>query len=79
MWRPPDPLDAVVVWRDQAEHAAESLTKGSRVVVLGRLQQRGLDRRGRQRPLDRGGRGRGAGASLRWAAATTRTTPSQDR
>ena len=40
MWRPPDPLDAVVVWRDQAEHAAESLTKGSRVVVMGRLQQR---------------------------------------
>ena len=37
MWRPPDPLDAVVVWRDQAEHAAESLTKGSRVVVLGKL------------------------------------------
>jgi single stranded DNA-binding protein len=40
MWRPPDPLDAVVVWRDQAEHAAESLTKGSRVVVVGKLQQR---------------------------------------
>ena len=38
MWRPPDPLDAVVVWRDQAEHAAESLTKGNRVVVLGKLQ-----------------------------------------
>jgi single-strand DNA-binding protein len=30
----------VIVWRDQAEHAAESLAKGSRVVVLGRLQQR---------------------------------------
>jgi single-strand DNA-binding protein len=30
----------VVVWRDQAEHAAQSLSKGSRVVVLGRLQQR---------------------------------------
>jgi single-strand DNA-binding protein len=29
----------VVVWRDQAEHAAESLSKGSRVVVVGRLQQ----------------------------------------
>jgi single-strand DNA-binding protein len=29
----------VIVWRDQAEHAAESLIKGSRVVV-GRLQQR---------------------------------------
>jgi single-strand DNA-binding protein len=30
----------VVVWRDQAEHAAESLSKGSRVVVVGRLQHR---------------------------------------
>jgi single-strand DNA-binding protein len=30
----------VVVWRDQAEHAAQSLAKGSRVVVLGRLQHR---------------------------------------
>jgi single-strand DNA-binding protein len=30
----------VMVWRDQAEHVAESLSKGSRVGVLGRLQQR---------------------------------------
>jgi single-strand DNA-binding protein len=30
----------VVVWRDQADHAAESLSRGSRVVVVGRLQQR---------------------------------------
>jgi single-strand DNA-binding protein len=30
----------VIVWRDQAEHAAESLSKGSWVVVVGRLQQR---------------------------------------
>jgi single-strand DNA-binding protein len=30
----------VVVWRDQAEHAGQSLAKGSRVVVVGRLQQR---------------------------------------
>jgi len=29
----------VIVWRDQAEHAAQSLSKGSRVVVVGRLQQ----------------------------------------
>jgi single-stranded DNA-binding protein len=28
------------VWRDQAEQAAEALSKGSRVVVGGRLQQR---------------------------------------
>jgi hypothetical protein len=30
----------VIVWRDQAEHASESLSKSSRVVVVGRLQQR---------------------------------------
>jgi single-strand DNA-binding protein len=30
----------VIVWRDQAKHAAQSLTKGNRVVVVGRLQQR---------------------------------------
>jgi single-strand DNA-binding protein len=30
----------VIVWRDQVEHAAESLSRGSRVVVVGRLQQR---------------------------------------
>ncbi len=30
----------VIVWRDQAEHAVESLAKGSRVVVVGRLRQR---------------------------------------
>src|SRR5918992_3658505 len=30
----------VIVWRDQAEHAVQSLSKGSRVVVIGRLQQR---------------------------------------
>ena len=33
-------FSTVVVWRDQAEHVAESLSKGSRVVVVGRLQQR---------------------------------------
>jgi single-strand DNA-binding protein len=30
----------VIVWRDQAEHAAQSLSRGGRVVVVGRLQQR---------------------------------------
>ena len=30
----------MLVWRDQAKRAAESLTKDSRVVVIGRLQQR---------------------------------------
>jgi single-strand DNA-binding protein len=68
----------VVVWRDQAEHAAESWSKGSRVV--GRLQQRSW--------TAEDGSARSVvevvaeelGASLRWATATTtRTTRSQEQ
>jgi single-strand DNA-binding protein len=68
----------VIVWRDQAEHVAESLSKGSRVVVVGRLQQRSW--------TVEDGSARSAvevlaeelGPSLRWATATTiRTTRSQ--
>jgi single-strand DNA-binding protein len=68
----------VIVWRDQAEHAAQSLSKGSRVVVVGRLQQRswtaedGSTRSTVEVVTDE------LGASLRWAAAA-RTTRSQDR
>jgi single-strand DNA-binding protein len=60
----------VVVWRDQAEHAAQSLSRGSRVVVVGRLQRRSWtaeDGNARQvvevvaEEL---------GPSLRWATAT---------
>ena len=47
----------VNVWRQLAEHVAESLTKGDRAVVIGRLKCRSLgDPRGRQAL---GGRGRG--------------------
>ena len=68
----------VIVWRDQAEHAAQSLSKGSRVVVIGRLQQRAW--------TAEDGSARSVvevvaeelGPSLRWATATTtRTTRSQ--
>ena len=61
----------VIVWRDQAEHAAESLAKGSRVVVMGRLQQRtwtaedGSARSTVEVVADE------LGPSLRWATATT--------
>jgi single-strand DNA-binding protein len=70
----------VVVWRDQAEHAAQALAKGSRVVVMGRLQQRSW--------TSEDGSTRSVvevvaeelGPSLRWATpTTTRTTRSQDR
>ena len=79
MWRPPDPLDAVVVWRDQAEHAAESLTKGSRIVVLGKLQQRTWTAEDGSARSTVEVVAEELGPSLRWAAATTRTTRSQDR
>jgi single-strand DNA-binding protein len=61
----------VVVWRDQAEHAAESLSRGSRVVVVGRLQQRawaaedGSARQVVEVVAEE------LGLSLRWATATT--------
>jgi single-strand DNA-binding protein len=60
----------VVVWRDQAEHVAESLSRGSRVVVVGRLQQRSWTAE------DGGARSvvevvaEELGPSLRWATAT---------
>jgi single-strand DNA-binding protein len=67
----------VIVWRDQAEHAAKSLTKGSRMVV-GRLQQRTWT-------AEAGGArsvvevvAEELGPSLRWATTTTRITRSQD-
>jgi single-strand DNA-binding protein len=61
----------VIVWRDQAEHAAQSLVKGSRVVVVGRLQQRawtaedGSVRQVVEVVAEE------LGPSLRWATATT--------
>jgi single-strand DNA-binding protein len=60
----------VVVWRDQAAHAAESLSKGSRVVVVGRLQQRAWTAEdGSARSLVEVV-AEELGPSLRWATAT---------
>jgi single-stranded DNA-binding protein len=52
----------VIVWRDQAEHAAESLAKGSRVVVVGKLQQPSWTTGDGAAHIDCRGRGRGAWA-----------------
>jgi single-strand DNA-binding protein len=60
----------VVVWRDQAEHAAQSLSKGSRIVVVGRLQQRTWTAEdGSARSLVEVV-AEELGPSLRWATAT---------
>lgn len=59
----------VVCWRDMAENAAESLAKGSRVIVTGRLEQRSWETdNGEKRSVveivaDE------IGPSLRWATA----------
>lgn len=50
-WEDGDPLFlGVAVWRQQAEHVAESIRKGMRVIVVGRLTQRQYeDRDGQKR------------------------------
>ena len=68
----------VVVWRDQAEHAAESLSKGSRVVVVGRLQQRSWTAEDGSARSTVEVLAEELGPSLRWAtAAATRATRSR--
>ena len=60
----------MIVWRDQAEHAAESLAKGSRVVLVGRLQQRSWTaEHGSARSVVEVV-AEELGPSLRWATAT---------
>jgi single-strand DNA-binding protein len=62
------------VWRDQAETVAESLQKGMRVIVTGRLEQRSWETpEGEKRSvvevsIDE------VGPSLRWATATVTKT-----
>ena len=70
----------VVVWRDQAEHAAASLAKGCRVVVVGRLQQRTWTAEDGSARSTIEVVAEELGPSLRWATATTtRTTRSQSQ
>jgi single-strand DNA-binding protein len=64
----------VNVWRDQAEHATESLSKGARVLVVGRPKQRtwtdqdGVEHQVTEVDAEE------VGPSLRWATAkVTRT------
>jgi single-strand DNA-binding protein len=61
----------VVVWRDQAEQAAESLSKGSRVVVMGQLQQRSWTAEDGSTRSVVEVVAEELGPSLRWATATT--------
>lgn len=68
------------LWRDAAENAAESLQKGMRVIVTGRLEQRSWEtQEGDKRSIVEVAIDE-IGPSLRWATATvTRSPRSEDR
>jgi len=67
-WQEATSFFDVVCWRELAENCSESLPKGSRVIVSGRLEQRTYERDGEKRSVveiiaDE------VGPSLRWATA----------
>ena len=59
----------VNVWRGQAEHLAESLTKGDRVMVTGRLRQRSWETPDGEKRSVTELEADEVGASLKWATA----------
>ncbi len=65
------------IWREQAESVAESLQKGTRVIVTGRLEQRSWETQEGDRRSVVELQVEEIGPSLRWATAqVTRTTRS---
>ncbi len=63
------------VWRDMAENVAESLSKGMRVIIVGRLQQRSWEtQEGDKRSIVEVDI-QELGPSVRWATATVTKTP----
>jgi single-strand DNA-binding protein len=59
----------VVCWREQAENASESLTRGSRVIVTGRLEQRSWETAEGEKRSKIEVVADEIGPSLRWATA----------
>jgi single-strand DNA-binding protein len=65
------------VWRGQAEHLADSLSKGDRVMVTGRLRQRSWETpEGDKRSVTEVEADE-VGASLKWATAKVERTASR--
>jgi single-strand DNA-binding protein len=65
----------VNVWRDQAEHLAESLGKGDRVMVTGRLRQRSWETAEGDKRSVTELEADEVGASLKWATAKVERAP----
>ena len=62
-------------WRDMAENVAESMTKGMRVIVTGRLEQRSWENNEGEKRSTIEVRIDDVGPSVRWATATVTKTP----
>lgn len=77
-WQEDTSFFSGTVWRDQAESVAESLQKGARVIITGRLEQRSWEtEQGDRRSvvevsIDE------IGPSLRWATASVNKTTRGD-
>jgi single-strand DNA-binding protein len=70
-WVDGDPMFmAVSVWGDQAENVAESLTKGSRVVVIGKLKTSSWENADGEKRSRTEMEAVEVGAALKWATAT---------
>ncbi|MFD6249448.1 single-stranded DNA-binding protein [Streptomyces roseolus] len=63
------------VWRQEAEHAAESLSRGTRVIVQGRLRQRTYETREGEKRTVIELEADEIGPSLRFAAVTVTKPP----
>ncbi len=64
----------VNVWRNLAENAAESLTRGTRVVVTGRLKQRSWENQEGEKRTVVEIEADDVGPSLKWATASVQKT-----
>ena len=67
------------VWKDQAEHVAETLVKGMRIIVTGRLKSRSYEARDGSRRTVLEVEVDEVGPSLRYATATVTRTQSGQR
>jgi single-strand DNA-binding protein len=66
------------VWRQQAENVAESLSKGQRAIVVGRLRQRSWETPEGQKRSTIEVEVEHVGPSLEWATASVTKTSRQD-
>ncbi len=62
-------------WRDMAENVAESFTKGTRVIVMGRLSQRTWETNEGEKRSTVEVDVQDIGPSVRWATTTVTKTP----